>query len=585
MAGKIPQNFIDELLTRTDIIDVIDAYVPLKKAGKNHKACCPFHEEKTPSFNVNQDKQFYYCFGCTASGTAITFLMEHLRIGFVEAIEDLASRAGMEIPREAYNSGDSSSVSNKLYELLESITEYYTNELKNNKNTNNIINYIKKRNINNETRVEFELGFAPPGWDNLVSNFGKSKETIKLLVDAGVIIKNDRGSYYDRFRNRLIFPIRDQRGRVIGFGGRVLGDETPKYLNSPETQIFQKGRELYGLFQARKASRDLKDIYIVEGYMDVIALAQFGIKNVVATLGTAATFEHIGKLFRITNKLIFCFDGDKAGKKAAWRALENSLSLLKNGRQVYFIFLPNNEDPDTFVNKSGKNAFINTKMLTPLSDFLFNSISHNINLEILEGRSEMINKTLPYLAKLPLDPYKDIIVKELSKITGYEVNDIQKQLSIPEKSDLKKLKNSNKKVENNRGIEKIRWLIRCLLHQPSLALNVESTESLLALESSGIDFLCELIQLIKKNPNITLGGILENWRDSKFEKRLCELASEEDEFNEIGVTNEVFTDAISGLIETHQKEFETFKKKSSPLELTDEEKLKYREMQKSSKDS
>ena len=585
MAGKIPQDFIDELLTRTDIIDVIDAYVPLKKTGKNHKACCPFHEEKTPSFNVNQDKQFYYCFGCTASGTAITFLMEHLRIGFVEAIEDLASRAGMEIPREAYNSGDSSSVSNKLYELLESITEYYTNELKNNKNTNNIINYIKKRNINNETRVEFELGFAPPGWDNLVSNFGKSKETIKLLVDAGVIIKNDRGSYYDRFRNRLIFPIRDQRGRVIGFGGRVLGDETPKYLNSPETQIFQKGRELYGLFQARKASRDLKDIYIVEGYMDVIALAQFGIKNVVATLGTAATFEHIGKLFRITNKLIFCFDGDKAGKKAAWRALENSLSLLKNGRQVYFIFLPNNEDPDTFVNKNGKNAFINTEMLTPLSDFLFNSISHNINLEILEGRSEMINKTLPYLAKLPLDPYKDIIVKELSKITGYEVNDIQKQLSIPEKSDLKKLKNSNKKVENNRGIEKIRWLIRCLLHQPSLALNVESTESLLALESSGIDFLCELIQLIKKNPNITLGGILENWRDSKFEKRLCELASEEDEFNEIGVTNEVFTDAISGLIETHQKEFETFKKKSSPLELTDEEKLKYREMQKSSKDS
>ena len=585
MAGKIPQNFIDELLTRTDIIDVIDAYVPLKKAGKNHKACCPFHEEKTPSFNVNQDKQFYYCFGCTASGTAITFLMEHLRIGFVEAIEDLASRAGMEIPREAYNSGDSSSVSNKLYELLESITEYYTNELKNNKNTNNIINYIKKRNINNETRVEFELGFAPPGWDNLVSNFGKSKETIKLLVDAGVIIKNDRGSYYDRFRNRLIFPIRDQRGRVIGFGGRVLGDETPKYLNSPETQIFQKGRELYGLFQARKASRDLKDIYIVEGYMDVIALAQFGIKNVVATLGTAATFEHIGKLFRITNKLIFCFDGDKAGEKAAWRALENSLSLLKNGRQVYFIFLPNNEDPDTFVNKNGKNAFINTKMLTPLSDFLFNSISHNINLEILEGRSEMINKTLPYLAKLPLDPYKDIIIKELSKITGYEVNDIQKQLSTPEKSDFKELKNSNKKVQNNRGIEKIRWLIRCLLHQPSLALNVESTESLFALESSGIDFLCELIQLIKKNPNITLAGILENWRDSKFEKRLCELASEEDEFNEIGVTNEVFTDAISGLIETHQKEFEIFKKKSSPLELTDEEKLKYREMQKSSKDS
>ena len=585
MAGKIPQDFINELLTRIDIVDVIDAYVPLKKAGKNHKACCPFHDEKTPSFNVNQDKQFYYCFGCTVSGTAITFLMEHLHMGFVEAIEDLASRGGMEIPRESDTTANTTNQLNKLYTLTESVTKFYLEQLKDNKNKTNVINYLKERNITREIVVEFELGFAPPGWDNLVSLLGKSNQSIKELLNIGVIIQNDRGGYYDRFRDRLIFPIRDQRGRVIGFGGRVLGDEKPKYLNSPETIIFQKGRELYGLFQARKALKDLHELYIVEGYMDVIALAQFGIKNVAASLGTAATVEHMEKMFRITNKIIFCFDGDMAGEKAAWRALENSLPLLKNGRQVYFIFLPDNEDPDTFVRKNGKDAFLNPEILIPLSKFLFNSIGNKINLEILEGRSEMINKTLPFLAKLPPDPYKDIVIKELSKITRYEIEDIHNQLSISNKTNLKEIKENNKNNTQNKGIEKIRWLIRCLLHQPSLALDIKSTESLSALQSSGINFLCELIALIKKNPNITLAGILENWRDTKFEKRLCGLASDEDGFNEIGVTSEVFIDAIDSLIEAHQKEFEAFKTKNSPLELTDEEKLKYRKMQKSSQDS
>ncbi len=585
MAGKIPQDFINELLTRTDIVDIIDAYVPLKKTGKNHKACCPFHDEKTPSFSVNQDKQFYYCFGCTASGTVITFLMEYLHMGFVEAIEDLASRAGMEIPRTASNSSVPANQSSKLYALMELATEYYLNQLKDNKNKNNIINYLKKRNINEETIVEFELGFAPPGWDNLMLHLGKSEESIKELLDTGIIIKNNRGNYYDRFRDRLIFPIRDQRGRVIGFGGRVLDNQTPKYLNSPETIIFQKGKELYGLFQARKVQKDLSELYIVEGYMDVIALAQFDIKNVVATLGTAATNEHIEKMFRISNKLIFCFDGDAAGVRAAWRALENSLSFLKNGKQVYFIFLPSKEDPDTFVRKNGKDAFLNTEMLTPLSEFLFNSIGDNINLEVPEGRSEMINKTLPFLAKLPPDAYKDIVIKELSKITHYEIDDIQKQLSKTSKNDIVGTKENKNTTDQNKGIEKIRWLIRCLLHQPSLALDVKSTDSLLLLKSSGANFLCKLIELIKENPNITVAGILENWRDTQFEKRLCDLASAEDEFKEIGVTNAVFTDAINGLIDKHQKEFETFKTKNSPLELTDEEKSKYRGMQKSTQDT
>ena len=335
----------------------------------------------------------------------------------------------------------------------------------------------------------------------------------------------------------------------------MLDNQTPKYLNSPETLIFQKGKELYGLFQARKVQKDLSELYIVEGYMDVIALAQFDIKNVVATLGTAATNEHIEKMFRISNK------------------------------QVYFIFLPSKEDPDTFVRKNGKDAFLNTQMLTPLSEFLFNSIGDNINLEVPEGRSEMINKTLPFLAKLPPDAYKDIVIKELSKITHYEIDDIQKQLSKTSKKDIVGTRENKNTTDQNKGIEKIRWLIRCLLHQPSLALDVKSTDSLLLLKSSGANFLCKLIELIKENPNITVAGILENWRDTQFEKRLCDLASAEDEFKEIGVTNAVFTDAINGLIDKHQKEFETFKTKNSPLELTDEEKSKYRGMQKSTQDT
>jgi len=287
-------------------------------------------------------------------------------------------------------------------------------------------------------------------------------------------------------------------------------------------------------------------------------------KNVVATLGTAATKEHIEKMFRITNKLIFCFDGDEAGGRAAWRALENSLSFLKNGKQVYFIFLPSKEDPDTFVRKNGKGAFINPEMLTPLSDFLFNTIGDNINLEVLEGRSEMINKILPFLAELPHDPYKDIVIKELSKITRYEINDIQRQLATISKNDSVEKKVTKNNTKKDRGIEKIRWLIRSLLHKPDLALNIKTTDSLSALNSTGINFLCELIELIKKTPNMTVAGILENWRNTKYEGRLRELASEENEFKEIGVTNEVFVDAINSLIEAHRKEFETFKTKSSP---------------------
>ena len=583
MAGRIPQHFIDELLSRIDVVDIVDAYVPLKKAGKNHQACCPFHDEKTPSFTVSQQKQFYHCFGCGANGTAISFLMEYLHMDFIEAIEDLASRAGMEIPREAVQASQSNNKTTELYELMELVTQFYSRQLRQHPEANKAIEYLKNRGISGEIAKEYELGFAPPGWDSLMKELGRSDEASKRLASIGAVIEKEQGGYYDRFRERITFPIRDQRGRAIGLGGRVLGDDKPKYLNSPETPIFHKGRELYGLYQARKSLKDIDNLFVVEGYMDVIALAQFDIRNAVASLGTAATSDHLEKMFRITSKVVFCFDGDEAGKKAAWRALENSLPLLRNGRQVYFIFLPEGEDPDTYVRSHGKEAFIDINLRTPLSEFLFNSLSINIDLQSLEGRSEMVNKTLPYLNQLPSDPYKDILIQELSKLTHYEVEDIQQRLSSADnnnvRSTIKRLSN-----EQNKGLEKIRWLIRCLLHQPSLALDVESIESLKVFTSPGIVFLCELIEFIKSNPNITLASILENWRDTKFEPRLRALASDEESFDEIGITTEVFLDAIEGLIESNKQEFESFKTKNSPSDLTDEEKSKYREMQKSPSD-
>ena len=584
MAGRIPQNFIDELLVRIDIVDIVDAYVPLKKAGLNHQACCPFHDEKTPSFTVSQQKQFYHCFGCSANGTAISFLMEYLHMDFIEAIEDLASRAGVEIPRDASHALNTNNKSSELYELMEITTGYYSKQLRNHPKADSIISYLKGRGISGEIAAEYELGFAPPGWNNLITELGGSDESKKSLLKIGAIIENEHGGYYDRFRNRLTFPIRDQRGRAIAMGGRVMGDDKPKYLNSPETPIFHKGRELYGLYQARKVVKSLDSLYIVEGYMDVIALAQFGIRNVVASLGTATTPEHLNKMFRVTGKLIFCFDGDEPGKKAAWRALENALPLIRDGRQVYFMFLPEGEDPDTFVRSHGKESFLDANMRLPLSDFLFNSLHKNIDIKSLEGRSEMVSKALPYLNKLPSDPFKDILVQELSKITRYEAEDIEKRLLevTPATSSKKPLKKQI--TEENKGIEKIRWIVRSLLHKPSLAVEIDTAESLNSFPSHGIIFLCELIEFIQSRPNITLGGILENWRDTKFERRLQELSSEEAVFNEIEVTTEVFLDAIKSLIKSNLKEFELLKGINSPSELTDEQKSRYRNIQKSGLD-
>lgn len=583
MAGKIPQDFIDELLNRIDIVDIVDTYVPLKKAGKNHHACCPFHEEKTPSFTVSQQKQFYHCFGCGANGTAISFLMEHLHMGFIDAIEDLASRAGMEIPREAVQASRNNNQSTELYELMEMVTAFYSKQLRKHSKADSVVNYLKGRGISGEIAAEFELGFAPPGWDNLMSELGKSKEAQQRLLKIGAIIENDRGGYYDRFRERLMFPIRDQRGRAIGLGGRVLGDDKPKYLNSPETPIFHKGRELYGLYQARKALKDIESLYIVEGYMDVIALAQYGIRNAVASLGTAATPEHMEKMFRITNKLVFCFDGDEAGTKAAWRGMENALPLLRDGHQVYFMFLPEGEDPDTFVRKNGKEAFINGDLSKPLSEFLFDRLKNGVDLETPEGCALMIEKSIPHLFNIPAGALRNILIQELGKITKYDADLIESELArrTDKESGRPVLKHV---VKKDKGVDTIRLLVRSLLHNPSFADELESTENLNVFSSPGITFLCDLIDFIKERTNMNLGNILENWRDTKFENRLKELAAEEEYFNETKVDSDWFIDSINNLIKDNIHEYDSFKMKNSPSELTEEEKNRYRNMQKSGRD-
>ncbi|MFT7288745.1 MAG: DNA primase, partial [Halieaceae bacterium] len=353
MAGRIPQQFIDDLLDRADIVDVVDRRVKLKKTGKNYSARCPFHDEKTPSFSVNPEKQFYYCFGCGAGGNALGFLMDYENLDFLQAVDNLAGTLGLEVPREAGpgGSGDrSAEPRNKvLYDLMEACATFYRDALRQHPEAGRAVQYLKSRGLTGVIARDFGIGFAPPGWDNLLKHVAGDEAAQERAVAAGALVRNDKGRVYDRFRDRIVFPIRDRRGRTIAFGGRVLGDDKPKYLNSPESPVFHKGRELYGLFEARRANRSLERVIVVEGYMDVIALAQAGISNAVATLGTSTSAEHLESIFRVAPEVVFCFDGDDAGRKAAERALLTALPLMSDGRQACFLFLREGEDPDSVV--------------------------------------------------------------------------------------------------------------------------------------------------------------------------------------------------------------------------------------------
>ena len=427
MAGLIPQTFIDDLLDRVDIVDVVNSRVQLKKAGKNYKACCPFHEEKSPSFTVAQDKQFYYCFGCGAGGNALGFVMEFDRLDFLPAVEMLAKNAGMEIPREAAPDQRVTKQKDSLYSILTKSDKFFRQQLRTHQGAKVAVDYLKGRGLSGKIAAQFGVGYAPPGWDNLLKVAGGDDQKYKLLDESGmIIVKPEEKKQYDRFRHRIMFPIRDQRGRTIGFGGRVLDDSTPKYLNSPETPVFHKGRELYGLYEARQALKEIPCLIMVEGYMDVIALAQYGIANAVATLGTALTENHLQKLFRYTSEIVFCFDGDSAGRRAAARSLEIALPEMRDGVSAKFLFLPDGEDPDSMVRQLGTEAFLGqVEKSQPLSEFLFEQLSDGIDSSTADGKARLSKTCAPQINRIPQGVFRQLMLEELSRRTGISADNLR----------------------------------------------------------------------------------------------------------------------------------------------------------------
>ena len=522
---RISRNFIDELIERIDIVDLIDSYISLRKAGRNYTALCPFHNEKTPSFSVSPEKQFYYCFGCGASGTSISFLMKYAGLSFVEAVHELASRAGLEVVYEQGMAPSSITAFEDLYKILQQAAQYYRQQLR---QSPTAISYLKQRGLTGEIARDFGIGYAPAGWQNLLKNLGNDAETEKRLITTGLVKEHKSGRHYDRFRDRVMFPILDQRGRVIAFGGRILSksEHEPKYLNSPETPLFQKSRQLYGWYFARQV-RPLQTIIIVEGYMDVVALAQYGIHNAVATLGTATTRDHLKYLFRSVSEIIFCFDGDRAGLQAAWRALETALPFLHEGRQVRFILLPQGYDPDSLVRKEGKQAFNNrlTRAI-PLSKFLFDGLMRQVDMSSLDGRARLVELAKPLLKKLPTGLYRDLMLQELSELTHVDLKKltILIQSEIPQKAVIKP--KPFRPVESLIDLSLVDQAIFYLLHKPDLYQLVEyPNKKLSSLKKPNIKLLLNLIEFIRMNPKLTLGAICEHWRGTDDEQIINQLAS------------------------------------------------------------
>ncbi len=507
-------------MARVDIVEVIDGRLPLKKAGKDLQACCPFHTEKTPSFTVSPTKQFYHCFGCGAHGTALGFLMEFEHMDFVEAVEDLARQAGLTVPRQSdQGHGGGKATMDPLYRILDQAAAYYCQQLREHPAAKQAVDYLKARGLSGEIAKTYSIGYAPPGWNNLVETLGGDTDQIRLLEQAGLLLPKDDGGFYDRFRDRIQFPIRDRRGRVVGFGGRVLGADTPKYLNSPETPVFHKGRELYGLYEARKSTGRLQRLLVVEGYMDIVALAQFGITYAVATLGTATTREHLGQLFRIVPEVVFCFDGDEAGRKAAWRALENALGVLRDGREAHFLFLPEGEDPDSLVRKEGKSGFeARVTGAVPFSDFFYQALSGQVDLSSMEGRARLVELAKPLLSKLSPGVFRRLMLERLAELAGTGVDQLGEFKAKP------------KKVFRVRAptpdptLNPVRRAINMVLHYPGLAQKVPDLEKLAAIDIPGILLLVELITFARQRPEATLGVILEHWRGSTDAPHLEKLA-------------------------------------------------------------
>ena len=563
MAGKIPQSFIDDVLARTDIVDIIDSRVNLKKTGKNYSGLCPFHKEKSPSFSVSPDKQFYYCFGCGAGGNAISFITDYENLPFPQAVEELAKQAGLEVPKDEKHQRKNEQLYQAQFKMLDLASAYYQSQLKTNSHKDTAIEYLKGRGLDGSIAKQFAIGFAPPGWDNLIKAVGVTDTDQSHLERSGMLIRNEeKDRVYDRFRERIMFPIRDMRGRVIAFGGRILGDGKPKYLNSPETDTFHKGRELYGLYEARKSNRNLSKILIVEGYMDVVSLAQFGIDYSVATLGTATSSHHLERLYKIVPEVIFCFDGDQAGLKAAKRALETVMSLIKDAQHAKFLFLPEGEDPDTLVREQGKEAFeILVEQATPMSEYFFNSLSENIDMQSIDGRALFSAQALPLIQQMQPSLLQQMMQDRISELTGLSIEQLTSSNHLhssytnstePELARHQHTQESdnnhysddyyshassssaadnnhyydNNQSTNNRNFNKntrskkrtanitlVNRTISLLLHNPELLSQVEPISEIARIDEDNADILALLVEYWDTYPNASIGQMLVDWQD------------------------------------------------------------------------
>lgn len=538
MAGRIPQSFIDELLTRVDVIDVVDSRVKLKKTGKNYSACCPFHNENTPSFTVSPDKQFYYCFGCGASGTALRFVMEFDGLSFPDAVEKLASQASITVPREAASQREiqQEQEHKSLFTRMEASSRFFEQQLREHEQRNRAINYLKGRGLSGKAAKFFGIGYAPPGWNNLQESLGRDKQVIRELITSGMLIEKEDGRTYDRFRDRIMFPIRDARGRYIAFGGRVLGDEKPKYLNSPETPIFQKNRELYGLYEARKIRQKLTRFVIVEGYMDVVALAEFGIHYAVATLGTATSEHHLRRLFKIVPEVIFCFDGDNAGRTAAARAMETALPVLGDGVQARFLFLPDGEDPDTLIRKEGRDGFekrLNASLHLP--EFLFEELKQQVDFDTLDGKARLDKMAAPLIGKLPKGTLRSLMEKRLDDIIGtqssamaavnedapLEPPELDDGVSMPDVITEPVPQSHAPEAEDPLAIM-VNRALTSLVRFPALAQSLTLPES--EPETEYERLLFEILRRLHQSPQQESIGLLIQWIGSPYEPELKAMA-------------------------------------------------------------
>lgn len=545
MGGLIPESFVEELLGRADIVELIERHIPLKRNGREFQACCPFHDEKTPSFTVSPQKQFYHCFGCGAHGSAITFLMKYEGLEFVDAVEELARQAGMTVPREA---GAARKPADGLLDMMEAAAKWYQQQLPGNAEA---VAYLKTRGLSGEISREFGVGFAPAGWNHLTEALGGTAEKLALLRRGGMLSEGKSGSY-DKFRHRIMFPIHDRRGRVIGFGGRALADDGPKYLNSPETELFHKGRELYGLYLARKNSGRLDRIIVVEGYMDVVALAQYGFGNTVATLGTAVTGDQVDQVFRASEEVIYCFDGDRAGRQAAWRAVESTLPRMRDGRQARFLFLPEGEDPDSMVRSLGAEKFANLLAAAqPLSEFYFRHFTEQVDMSSLDGRARLVELARPALLKIPEGVFRDMMIQRLEELARHQLGKNQGggQSGSQERSRSTQPARSGATSYGLPPIQQrtpIRLAMAHLVQDPGMAKHVKQRPLLPGCELQGMDILRELIDFCAERPNMSTAQLLELWREHPAQAHLTTLATWAMQGEAEHLVQE-FRDALTGL--------------------------------------